>query len=135
MAFVPDLRQRKKLETRRALMHAALGLFPERGFDEVTIEQIAERANVAPRTFHRYFESKAAACFGYVPVELEEIETADAGRAPGEAQTRRYQARVHADPRFYETQVRLTLEHAQVRLQRLPNFPNFEHGRHPALPR
>jgi AcrR family transcriptional regulator len=92
----------------------------------VTIEQIASRANVATRTFHRYFESKAAACFGYVPVELEEMRASEGVLATAEEQIRRYASRVHADPRFYETQVRLTLEHPQVRLKRLEIFHSFE---------
>jgi AcrR family transcriptional regulator len=126
MSFVIGLRERKKHETRRALMYGALELFTEHGFDEVTIEQIAARANVAPRTFHRYFESKAAACFGYVPAELDEMHASDDVLETADVQIRRYAARVHADPSFYETQVRLTLEHPQVRLKRLEIFHSFE---------
>ena len=51
-------RDRKRLATRDTIRHAALELFVERGFDEVTVEQVASRADVAPSTFFRHFETK-----------------------------------------------------------------------------
>jgi AcrR family transcriptional regulator len=51
-------RERKKLATRHALSSAALQLAMERGLENVTIEDITARADVAQRTFSNYFTSK-----------------------------------------------------------------------------
>jgi AcrR family transcriptional regulator len=52
------LRERKKLDTRRALSDAALKLMFERGIDNVTREAIADLAGVSLRTFSNYFTGK-----------------------------------------------------------------------------
>jgi AcrR family transcriptional regulator len=55
------LRERKKRETRDALSAAAIRLTVERGWDNVTVEDIAEAADVSVRTFRNYYSSKAEA--------------------------------------------------------------------------
>ncbi|MGL5817554.1 MAG: TetR family transcriptional regulator [Phycicoccus sp.] len=51
-------RDRKRDQTRAAVVDAARALFTAEGFDKVTVERIAERSRIAPRTFFRYFASK-----------------------------------------------------------------------------
>jgi AcrR family transcriptional regulator len=52
------LRERKQRYTKNAIWDAAIDLFAEKGFDDTTIEEIAELAFVSRRSFFRYFESK-----------------------------------------------------------------------------
>lgn len=52
------LRERKKARTKAAIQQQALRLFREQGYENTTIEQIAEAAEFSPSTFFRYFPTK-----------------------------------------------------------------------------
>lgn len=78
------LRERKKLDTRRALSDAALELMFERGLENVTRDDIADRAGVSLRTFNNYFTGKYEA-LAYRQVErVRRSLTAFRARPAGE---------------------------------------------------
>lgn len=84
VSTVPSRRERKKSATHEALLDAALELFAEKGFTETTIEDIADRADVAPRTFFRYFPNKAAVLQSATDEHLERLRSLLAASPPGE---------------------------------------------------
>lgn len=57
------LRQRKKNQTRRAIVETAANLFRKKGFDATTLEEIADAADVHKQTVLRYFKSKEEIAF------------------------------------------------------------------------
>jgi AcrR family transcriptional regulator len=54
----PGLRERKKQKTRWSIQEHALRLFQEQGYEQTTVDQIAEAAEISPSTFFRYFKTK-----------------------------------------------------------------------------
>lgn len=79
------LRERKKLATRLALHEAALKLVAERGLEHVSVDDIAARADVSPRTFFNYFPSKDDAVVGLDPTMPERQAAAFLARPAGES--------------------------------------------------
>ncbi|MGW7281611.1 TetR family transcriptional regulator [Streptomyces sp. NPDC054844] len=84
-ATPPGLRERKKQRTRDTLLRSALELFTERGYEETTVDDIAETADVSQRTFFRYFASKEEAAFFVSRLAESHFVEAVRGRPPVEA--------------------------------------------------
>jgi len=83
MAAGTGLRERKRIQTRRTLNQVAVRLFLERGFDAVTVAEIADEANVALTTLFSYYpEGKAALVFEQDEDRAEALSRAVRDRAP-----------------------------------------------------
>ena len=102
------LRERKKQQTREALHRAAVRLVAERGLAQSTIEDIAEAADVSPRTFFNYFSTKESAVLGMHSEAAESVarwlHDRPADESPVEAvraSLRRYAETIAADKEMW----------------------------------
>ena len=72
VSAVMGLRERKKLDAWRTIRSSALRLISDRGFDAVSVEDIAAEAGVSRTTFFTYFPSKEAVVYDLDPLELQQ---------------------------------------------------------------
>ena len=79
------LRETKKLQTRQAIAAAGMRLFVTRGFDHVTVGDIAQQAGVSEKTVFNYFPTKEDIFFDEVPERLEALTDAVRARRPGQS--------------------------------------------------
>jgi AcrR family transcriptional regulator len=81
----PGLRERKKERTRQLIADTARELFVARGFDRVTVAEIARAAEVAEQTVYNYFPTKEDLVFHRLESFEEELLEAIRSRAAGES--------------------------------------------------
>ncbi len=89
------LRESKKLHTRQEIADKAMQLFAVRGFDRVTVAEVAAAAGVSEKTVFNYFPTKEDLFFDEVPAREAALVEAIRAREPGEsivAALRRLQA-------------------------------------------
>ena len=89
------LRESKKLQTRQEIADQAMRLFAKRGFDHVTVAEVAAAADVSEKTVYNYFPTKEDLFFDEVPAREAALVAAVTGRREGEsilAALRRLQA-------------------------------------------
>jgi AcrR family transcriptional regulator len=77
------LRERKKRETREAIARTAMKLFAARGFDAVTVADVAEAAGVSEKTVFNYFPAKEDLVLHRGAERLETLIEAIRGRPAG----------------------------------------------------
>ncbi len=79
------LRERKKEKTRELISETARQLFAERGFDAVTVIEIARAADVAEKTVYNYFPTKEDLVYSRMEAFEERLLDAIREREPGES--------------------------------------------------
>jgi AcrR family transcriptional regulator len=128
-------RERKKAATRALISDAATRLFLERGFDGVTVKEIADAADVSPTTVFTHFPTKEALVFDEAPDQeealvaavrdrpdgqgvLDAIEahlaSARLVRDPADPQLRRFTAMVNGTPALREHARRMVERHEEA---------------------
>jgi AcrR family transcriptional regulator len=85
MSMELGLRERKKEQTRRLIGEAAQRLFAERGFDAVTVAEVARAADVSEKTVYNYFPTKEDLFYDQMEVFETALLEAVRVRQPGES--------------------------------------------------
>lgn len=122
------LRERKKARTRRTIQEHALRLFAEQGYDETTVEQIAEASEISPSTFFRYFPAKedVVAQDDYDPLLMAMLTAQPEDLAPIPALRATVRAAFDQIPGEEEQQIlariRLQLSHPALRARVVDNM-------------
>ena len=78
-------RERKKAATRATILQAAQDLFLERGFDAVSVREIADEADVSPTTVFAHFPQKEALLFSEEDEQRDRLVAAVRDRPPGDS--------------------------------------------------
>ncbi|NEB81125.1 TetR family transcriptional regulator, partial [Streptomyces sp. SID14478] len=81
----PGLRERKKQRTRQTLSETAIRLFLEKGYDKVSVAEVAAAAEVSKPTLFRYFAAKEDLVLHTFADHEDEAARVVAGRADGES--------------------------------------------------
>ncbi|MFJ4185098.1 TetR/AcrR family transcriptional regulator [Kitasatospora sp. NPDC089509] len=77
-------RERKKQQTQRVISEAAIALSLERGFDQVSVVDVAALADVSEMTVFNYFPTKEDLVLHRFENDVDDIVTIVLGRGPGE---------------------------------------------------
>lgn len=85
MAEVMGLRERKKQQTARRIYRTAVALFVERGFDNVSVQEVADAAEVSKMTVFNYFGTKEDLVFRPVEEHFGDAARAVRERGSGES--------------------------------------------------
>ncbi|MFB6440979.1 TetR/AcrR family transcriptional regulator [Streptomyces sp. NPDC056411] len=102
------LRERKKRQTRQRISEVAIGLFVARGFDRVTIAEVAAAAEVSVNTLYNYYESKEDLVLPPDQASPRRLADIVRDRQPGESAARAVLAQLRDEVRRRDRTVGLT---------------------------
>ncbi|MFF7230982.1 TetR family transcriptional regulator [Streptomyces sioyaensis] len=108
------LRERKKRQTRQHLSEVAIGLFVERGFDQVTIAEVAAAAEVSVNTLYNYYEAKEDLVLPPDQASPQRLADIVRARRPGESAARAVLAHLRDELRRRDRTVGLTAGFGRV---------------------
>jgi AcrR family transcriptional regulator len=114
-----SLRERKKLQTRHRLLAAATELFAERGFDKVSVAEIAEAAEVSKMTVFNYFAGKEDLVLAPMEEHVGDVARAVRDRAPGESALAAVRRQFVAAVERHDPSVGMSDEPVVLRVRRL----------------
>ncbi|MFD8689232.1 TetR family transcriptional regulator [Streptomyces sp. NPDC059651] len=127
------LRERKKEATRQAVHEAALRLTVEHGFDQLTVEAVADAAGISRRTFSNYFAGKEDALLHGEEQQIRELVRAVRERPAEEgawtalrAAVTRFAERVSPPEREWAVRTRLAMGHPSLLARQLANHAAME---------
>ncbi|MGA7396198.1 MAG: TetR/AcrR family transcriptional regulator [Solirubrobacterales bacterium] len=96
------LRERKKQKTRETIARVALELFVKKGYQQTTIAQIAEAADVSPRTVSTYYPAKEEIVFEINGDVKERLAVAIRNRPAGENTMEALRSWIMSERKFWE---------------------------------
>ena len=96
VAVEPQRRERKKRQTRDALVHAALALFMAKGYEHTAVREITDAVDVSERTFFRYFANKEDLALSFAKDHAEALMRELRARPPAEPPLAALRNAVHA---------------------------------------
>ena len=105
-------RQQQALETKTVIFDTAVALFNEKGYDNVTVEEITTRAGVAKGSFYTYFRSKS-------DIVIEEFRNIDDFYKRYERNLKRYSSATKRLVAFTRAQLRYVRDEVGLRLLKL----------------
>jgi AcrR family transcriptional regulator len=123
------LRERKKQQTRDKIARVALEQFAERGYEHATLAEIAEAADVSPRTIFAYFQSKEDILFCDLPLVFEGLKRTLEQRPEGATTVdalREFISTVEQEDELHQLRKRIIASSEALRLSERARFGTLE---------
>ncbi|MEV4503740.1 TetR/AcrR family transcriptional regulator [Streptomyces klenkii] len=114
-----SLRERKKIQTRRTLWKTAAKLFLERGYDQVSVAEVALAAEVSKMTVFNYMSSKEDLVLGPMQEHIGDAARSVRDRHPGESAVAAFRREFMAALHAYDPSVGMSDDPHVLRMRRL----------------